>query len=238
MKGTCSKFAQILNVLKKERIAIPTSHAIMWANLTPTILFALIFSILIVSCKGGSTSTPEPAAEVETKTQELGFAPGDIAPAFTLNNINNRSYSLGNFKGSLVILTFWNNSCATCLTGLDDLSKVYAKYKPRGLVVIAINTDTKANYSEVYNFVKNHKLYFPVLLDQELEVYNLYKVQNLPETFIIDPEGKFISIVDPVWAEDSIRITTNYPWNSKMYSQIIEDLLNKYFGNSQDTPTE
>ena len=192
------------------------------------IFLFLMLIIVTVACRDKVVVAPEEPAEVDPR--EIGFASGDVAPSFTLSNINDRSYALETYKGSLVILTFWNNNCATCLTGLDELGKVYAKYKVRGLMVLAINTDTKANYSEVYNFAKNHKIRFPVLLDQELVVHNLYNVRDVPETFIIDPEGKFISIVDPVWADDSTRITSDYPWNSKMYSKVVEDLLDKYFG--------
>jgi len=197
-------------------------------------LCCLIFSASLASCKGSDKNAKIsiPVETADEVARKVGFAEGDAAPTFALNNINNRMYNLENFKGLLVILTFWNNSCATCLTSLSELNKLYTKYKARKLAVIAVNIDTKANHNEVYNFTKNHKLAFPVLLDDERQVHDLYKVKDLPETFVIDPDGKFVSIVDPVWADDSIRITSDYPWNSKMYSQIIEDLLGKYFGET------
>jgi peroxiredoxin len=120
------------------------------------------------------------------------------------------------------------------MIGLERLNKLYSKYKARGLVVLAVNVDTKNNFDFVYDFIKNHKIRFPVALDQNMLATNLYKVKEIPETFIIDPEGKFISIVDPVWAEDSTRIDSNYPWDSEMYSNIIKELLNKYFGEQPD----
>ena len=221
--------------MKRNRSKFSIPNILRWAGFRPVIVFALCFLILsasFVSCKNSKVTTQVPiqTTNSDDAARELGFAAGDTAPTFALSNINNRVYNLENYKGLLVILTFWSNNCATCLTGLNELNKLYAKYRIRKLAVISVNIDTKANHDEVFNFTKNNKLSFPVLLDDEREVSNLYKVKDLPEAFVIDPEGKFISIVDPVWADDSIRITSDYPWNSQMYSQIIEDLLNKYFG--------
>jgi len=206
----------------------------MFKSTLTVALCSLILAASLVSCKSNDKTSKIsiPIESADDAARKVGFAEGDVAPTFILNNINNRTYNLENYKGLLVILTFWSNNCATCLTGLSEFNKLYTKYRARKLAVIAVNVDTKTNHNEVYNFAKNNKLAFPVLLDDEREVSNLYKVKDLPETFVIDPDGKFVSIVDPIWADDSIRITSDYPWNSKMYSQIIEDLLGKYFGET------
>ena len=214
-----------------------SEFSILYVGFKPfftVVLCSFILLASVISCKSSNTATKVsiPAGKPDETSRELGFSVGDAAPTFVLSNVNNRIYNLENYKGLLVILTFWSNNCATCLTGLSEFNKLYAKYKARKLAILAVNLDTKANRDEVLNFVRNNKLKFPILLDDEREVSSLYKVKDLPETFVIDPEGKFISIVDPVWADDSIRITSDYPWNSKMYSQIIEDLLNKYFGET------
>ncbi|MDR2338022.1 MAG: TlpA family protein disulfide reductase [Deltaproteobacteria bacterium] len=178
---------------------------------------------------------PDFTPTVEVAELDTGFLTGDAAPVFELPNVNNRVFNLANYKGRLVILTFWGSFCTPCMTGLDLLNNLYNKYKNHGLVVLAVNIDSKSNFSFVYDFVKDHKIRFPLLLDQEEQVTKLYKVAELPETFIIDPEGKFISIIDPVWAEKNTRINGDYPWDSEMYSNIIKELLEKYFGKQIET---
>ncbi len=156
------------------------------------------------------------------------FVAGQLAPFFTLPTLNARNKSLASYRGKLVILMFWDNSCVTCSVTLDALNKLYAEFKDRGLVVVAVNNDPEANYQLVYEFTRNHKIRYVMLLDQFQRVSKLYKVKGSPETFVIAPDGKFIQITDPVWADDNIRITADYPWDSKMYKELIKNWLKHY----------
>ncbi len=50
-------------------------------------------------------------------------------------------------------------------------------------------TDEELNTQLVKDFMQELKLTFPVLLDKEGEVSNLYRIQAIPMTYMIDAEG-------------------------------------------------
>ena len=42
----------------------------------------------------------------------------------------------------------------------------------------------------IEEFVKNHSLTFPILLDESIEVADLYQIKPIPTSFMIDSEGR------------------------------------------------
>jgi peroxiredoxin len=65
-------------------------------------------------------------------------------------------------------------------------------------------------------YVKASKLTFPMLLDQRMTVSHQYGVVSLPTTFLIDPQGKIIGVLQG--AED---------WTDPETLLYFENLLKK-----------
>ena len=129
---------------------------------------------------------------------------------FTLPNINGAEVNFDYYRGRLVILNFWAMFSPACIAELPGMDELFRKFRDRGLMIVSVNLDAKEGRAEVIDFAKNNRLMFPILLDSALQVKELYGVNGLPETFFIDPDGKFISVVDPVWANNNIRLTSDF----------------------------
>ncbi len=68
---------------------------------------------------------------------------------------------------------------------------IHKKYKDKGLVSIAVNVDN-LNYvpsSTVLSHVKNMALSYTVLLDDQAQAMEVFKVINIPVTFFINDKG-------------------------------------------------
>lgn len=75
-------------------------------------------------------------------------------------------------------------------------------------MVVAISND-EGSKARIETFSKSLDLSFPILLDPESEVNDLYKVSSMPTSFLIDANGKVIShMVGAVeWSlSDAIRL--------------------------------
>jgi len=68
---------------------------------------------------------------------------GGIAPVFTLLDPNNRSVSLNDFKGKLVILDFWFTGCGACKALAPIMYTIEKKYAGRPVVFITVCIDKK-----------------------------------------------------------------------------------------------
>jgi len=121
------------------------------------------------------------------------FAGGEVAPAFTLRDIDSKKVSLEDYKGQVVLINFWATWCVPCATEMPHLQTMYADLKDEGFVVLAISTDDGRNASKVKPAVKKNGYTFPVLLDKDSSVVNLYNPESvLPYNVLIDKEGNVI----------------------------------------------
>ena len=111
---------------------------------------------------------------------------GNPAPDFSLPSLNGQRIGLQGFSGKPVILNFWATWCAPCKDEMPLLEAISKKYGS-GLAVIAINEGD--SLSAVKEFVAKENLDLQILLDEESEVGDLYKLSGYPTSVFIDGKG-------------------------------------------------
>ena len=122
----------------------------------------------------------------------LGSEELEKAPSFCLKSIDNEIVCTDSLLGSYVVIDFWAIYCTSCVDGLDAMKEMYAEFKERGLEFLAIDEDGPRNISKVPGFVKGHQWEYTVLYDPDQEVKDLFGIQAIPETYIVDPEGYIV----------------------------------------------
>ena len=65
------------------------------------------------------------------------------APAFTLASRAGGEVSLAELKGQVVMINFWASWCGPCRQEFPALDQIYAKYKPMGFTLVAINVESE-----------------------------------------------------------------------------------------------
>jgi peroxiredoxin len=112
---------------------------------------------------------------------------GREAPDFGLHAVAGSNVRLSEYRGEVVVLSFWGSRCAPCRTQLDALDKSLQTYQSAGLKVLAINVDD--DQTRALEFAKDRSVAFPLLLDPEKSVSRRYQVDNLPMTLLVDRSG-------------------------------------------------
>ena len=135
------------------------------------------------------------------------------APGFEIENLAGGNAGLKDYRGKIVLLNFWATWCMPCRAEMPGMESLWQKYKEQGLVVAAVSVDDGSR-GRVETFSKLFDLNFPILLDPESKVSDLYKVSNMPTSFLIDRDGKIIS-----------RIVGTDDWTSSEAIQLVESLL-------------
>lgn len=113
------------------------------------------------------------------------------APAFAAKDIDGRSWSLEGLRGKVVVLDFWATWCPPCRNLLPDLKRLNAGYKDRGVVVLGVDRDEELG--ELQKAVEELGLDWPQIHDAShagAELAELYDVNELPTTIIIDQQGR------------------------------------------------
>mgnify|MGYP001571471544 FL=1 len=118
-----------------------------------------------------------------------GRIPAVGAPAaeFSLVDLQGKTHSLAQYKGQVVLLNFWATWCKPCTTEMPAMQSAYDQFREKGFVVLAVNEledDVK-----VREHIKAYGHTFPVLMDHENRVANMYGVFGLPVSVFIDEQG-------------------------------------------------
>jgi thiol-disulfide isomerase/thioredoxin len=101
--------------------------------------------------------------------------------------------TLAALKGKVVILTFWTNGCINCQRALPFWQKWSKMYLPSDVAIVSVHTpelEAERDIDAVRRYVKEQKLNFPVLIDNDLKNWNAYKVRYWPSTYLIDRQGR------------------------------------------------
>lgn len=113
------------------------------------------------------------------------------APDFSLRSLSGERIKLSDYKGKVVILSFWATWCAPCKQELPVLQRLLDRYENDGLVVLAVNTDDPKTVAEVRRFVVDRLLTMPVPLDGDSKVLGRFNPRHaLPFLQIVDHEGR------------------------------------------------
>jgi peroxiredoxin len=147
-------------------------------------LFAALVPLLRDVAPPARTAIPE-GAEVATLTSKP-------APPFTLETVDGQTVRLSDYQGQVVLINIWATWCPPCVRETPRLVRVYEEFKGQGLVVLGINTTYQDKLDLVQKFVRDQKMTYPVLLDNDGAVGGVYGGRLMPTSYLIDRSGKIV----------------------------------------------
>lgn len=109
------------------------------------------------------------------------------APDFTLKSNQGVNIRLEELKGEVVMLNFWASWCGPCRQEMPLMNEIFAKYEDLGFTILAVNVDE--NQADADRFLDAVPVDFPVVYDSTSEVSEMYSVDAMPTTVMIDRDG-------------------------------------------------
>lgn len=106
--------------------------------------------------------------------------------------LNSKPLSNEELKGKVVLIDFWTYSCINCLRTLPYLTAWNEKYAKDGLVIIGVHSPEFAferNYENVKKAVQDLGIKYPVVLDNDLSIWQSFNNQYWPAHYFIDKNG-------------------------------------------------
>jgi len=140
------------------------------------LLLTLLFAVPLFAC----------TAQVKTLT------PGQAAPDFKLENVDNKEVSFKSFsdaKGYIVVFTC--NTCPYAKAYEQRIIELNDKYASAGFPVIAINPNDPEvsggdSFDKMKDRAKSKHYKFPYLFDQGQVATNAYGARNTPHVFVVE----------------------------------------------------
>ena len=106
---------------------------------------------------------------------------------FALQDLQGKEWKLSGLRGKVVLVNFWATWCPPCRKEMPDLGALYARFAAKGFVVLAISDEEAA---KVARFAREQNVRYPILLDQNRKVNELFAIEGIPKSFVYDRNGK------------------------------------------------
>lgn len=140
-----------------------------------------ILLVALSACAGGpSAKGPDGKgathALIGTPAPKVAGAPVKGLPAASVEH-----------EGDVVIVDFWATHCAPCVKAFPRLQELADRHKGK-VHVVGISEDEEED--GIAPFVKRTGVSFPMAWDKDKAIGQLYKVDSMPQTFVIDRAGK------------------------------------------------
>lgn len=122
---------------------------------------------------------------------------GEVAPDFSLKDLDGKDVKLSDFKGKIVVLEWFNPGCPFVVkhhSTLDTMKKTAAAYKDKNVVWLAVNSGAEgkqgASKADNEKARKDWKIEYPILLDPTGATGKAYGAKTTPHMFVIAADGK------------------------------------------------
>lgn len=151
------------------------------------IIFIIVVAIVIVQ---------NPLQKTETATGELennentSLDIGNLAPDFILNSLDNKQIQLSSFRGEkAVVVNFWATWCPPCREEMPAFEEIFVNNIDE-IAILGVNL--QESEGAIDKFLQEIPVTYPLLLDPNKRVKELYNVFTQPVTYFIDKEGKIV----------------------------------------------
>ena len=112
---------------------------------------------------------------------------GKEAPDFALKSLGGENMRLSEYRGEVVMINFWATWCGPCRQEMPLLDELYNRYQRVGFQLLGVNIDDDPR--RAMEMAESLGISFPVLFDDRKQVSELYRVEAMPVTVILDRQG-------------------------------------------------
>ena len=136
------------------------------------------------------------------------------APEFALADLEDGQVALSELRGRVVFVNFWATWCGPCRDEAPALERLYASLRHQGFELLGVSIDAEGDRDAILEFQEEFGLSFPILVDPRQEAYRAYGATGVPESFLIDANGRLVE-----------RFIGPRNWDEPRYARALRRLL-------------
>ena len=117
-----------------------------------------------------------------------------VSPELELPGLDGRNYRLSDYRGRVVIVNFWATWCPPCIAEMPTLQRVWKQFHKENFDIFAVNLGEKEETIRRFIDRFEPKLEFPILLASDESIMEVWRIQAMPTSYIIDKKGRWAYI--------------------------------------------
>ena len=189
------------------RMNASLNENLLWKFLLP--VFGIIFGIIV-----GLTLIKTQISN-HNNDSDGTLQIGSTLPDFILKSIDNKKNNFSDIQARVVMVNFWATWCEACMIELPGILELRKSFHDKGFELVAINLDEDP-HRIIPKVLKRLGIDFPVYLDLDGAVSDLFQVHAIPLTVILDHNRTVLLIEsgERNWNGEEIQQKMN-AWLSK-----------------------
>lgn len=164
------------------------------------VIAALLLSSLF-SLLAGGVAHAYPGMQQTTKPMESTVDLINVLPKtfpiepVTFNDVDGKTIDFSQFKGKIIMVNMWATWCPPCVRELPAIERLATKFKAEDFVLLPISIDAEGK-QQVQPFLSSLGMpNFNSYYDQPQSLGDVFPLDTIPATFILDQQGQLIAFV-------------------------------------------
>lgn len=158
----------------------------LWKPLLLTLVIGLIALDLFFDYRDSMANGNLADQPVASADQRIGIAVGDLAPDFSGTTLDGETVRLSEYRGRVVLINDFASWCGPCLAETPHLVDVF---NANAGEVVFIGLNMQEAKQAVITYRDDFNVTYPLVLDPDGRLTEIYKPIGLPTSWFIDPDG-------------------------------------------------
>jgi thiol-disulfide isomerase/thioredoxin len=108
---------------------------------------------------------------------------------FTLRDLEGKKLEMSDLKGKVIFLNLWATWCGPCRVEMPSIQNLYNSVDKEKVAFVILSLDQDNQNKKVVQYIRDKEFNFPVYQPAS-PLPKLLRVNTIPTTFIIGPDGK------------------------------------------------
>jgi cytochrome c biogenesis protein CcmG/thiol:disulfide interchange protein DsbE len=156
----------------------------------PAVIAAIAIVLLIVLAFGITKSGANNSIAYSVASHHYRLAPKDDAELPVLGASGDQTQSFASYRGKIVLVNFFANWCVPCHDEAPLLARAQKMLAAHNGTVLGVVFENSP--SDALDYLHNYGLGYPALTDPAGHVANAFGVTGVPDTYLINRQGKIV----------------------------------------------
>ncbi|MEN3048611.1 MAG: TlpA disulfide reductase family protein [Candidatus Caldarchaeales archaeon] len=139
----------------------------------------------------------QPVSPTLTTPQRTALQ-GETAPDFTAkvltpDGLTERSFSLSEYRGSVVLLDFVFSWCPHCKNMAPKVKALHEEFSAKGVRFLTVAGSSRSSPEDSAKFLRDHGIAWTAVYDADMSVFRKFGVRGTPTYVVVDRDGRIVA---------------------------------------------